>query len=117
MCIRDRQSVARSGDWYARHLYGPNAALADWETRRPRHQYAHHLEHFGTPDVVGYKDLLPLWRAEHFDADELIDLYVRSGAKYFMSMGVHCDNFALWDSDEQPWNAARIGPGRDVVAE
>ncbi len=108
------QSVARSGDWYARHLYGPNTALADWEVRRPARQYEHHLEHYG---VAGYKDLLPMWRAENFDAAALMDLYKRSGAQFFMSMAVHCDNFALWDSTVQPWNTARIGPRRDVVRE
>jgi len=109
------QSVARSGDWYARHMYGPHAALADWEVRRPARQYAHHLEHFGSGDDNGYKDLLPLWKAERFDPTELMELYKNSGARFFMSMAVHCDNFALWDSEEQPWNAAAIGPERDIV--
>jgi alpha-L-fucosidase len=111
------QCVAESGDWYARHLYGPHPSNAEWEVRRPRRQHAHHLANYGPPSEFGYKDLLPLWGAERFDAEGLMDLYVASGARYFLSLAVHCDNFALWDSAEQPWNAARIGPRRDIVAD
>lgn len=109
------QSVGRSGDWYARHLYGPHVALADWETRRPKRQYEHRLATFGDDPDFGAKDLLGMWRAEAFDPDALIDLYASSGAKFFMSMAVHCDNVALWDSTEQPWNTAAYGPRQDIV--
>lgn len=109
------QSVARSGDWYARHLYGRQAASADWERQRPARQYEHHLATFGSPVETGYKDLLPRWRAERFDPEQLMELYTAAGARFFVSMAVHCDNVALWDSREQPWNAARIGPERDIV--
>ena len=42
-------------------------------------------------------------------------LYKKAGAKYFMSMGVHHDNFDLWDSKYTRWNAVKMGPKRDVV--
>ncbi|WP_168207439.1 alpha-L-fucosidase [Microlunatus elymi] len=111
------QSVARSGDWYARHLYGLQPHLEDWEVRRPKRQSAYHREHYGPPTEFGYKDLVNLWKAEHFDADSLIDFYADNGARYFVSMASHCDNVDLWDSDQHPWNTTRVGPGRNIVAE
>ncbi|MFI7700350.1 alpha-L-fucosidase [Nonomuraea sp. NPDC049480] len=107
------QSVARSGDWYARHLYGMQPWSEPWEKRRADRQQAHHRGHFGPGG--GAKDLFPRWRAERFDADELIDLYVSSGARYFVALAAHCDNFDLWDSRTHAWNAVRIGPHRDIV--
>ncbi|MFC4006121.1 alpha-L-fucosidase [Nonomuraea purpurea] len=106
------QSVARSGDWYARHLYGMQPWSEPWERTRATRQQAHHRGHFGRG---GAKDLFPRWRAERFDPDELIDLYVSSGARYFVALATHCDNFDLWDSGLHEWNATRIGPRRDVV--
>ena len=44
------------------------------------------------------------------------DLYKKAGAKYFVSMGVHHDNFDMWNSQYQPrWNAAASGPKKDIV--
>jgi len=57
-----------------------------------------------------------MWTADKFDPDRLMELYKKAGAKYFMSMGVHHDNFDLWDSKYQPrWNAVAMGPKRDIV--
>jgi alpha-L-fucosidase len=78
-------------------------------------QYAHHLKHYGHPSKSGYKDIIPLWKAERFDPDALMALYVKAGAKYFVSMGVHHDNFDLWNSRYHSWNAVRMGPHRDIV--
>jgi alpha-L-fucosidase len=111
------QSVPRSGDWYARHLYGVQASTADWERKRATRQAEYHRRHYGDPAEFGYKDILPLWKAEKFDPEALVDRYRRAGARYIMSMGVHCDNFALWDSAVHPWNSARVGPKRDILGE
>jgi alpha-L-fucosidase len=98
------QAVPRSGDWYARQMYVPGH----------RH-YAHHLEHYGHPSEFGYKDIIPLWTAEKFDPDALMSQYTAAGAKYFVSMGVHHDNFDLWNSRHHRWNAVAMGPKRDIV--
>lgn len=98
------QAVPRRGDWYARWMYVPGHP-----------HYKHHLEHYGHPSTFGYKDILPLWKAEKFDPEALMDLYVAAGAKYFVSMGVHHDNFDLWNSRHHRWNATAMGPKRDVV--
>ena len=73
------------------------------------------LETYGHPSKFGYKDTIPLWKAEQFDPAHLIGLYKKAGAKYFMSMGVHHDNFDMWNSTYQPWNAANKGPKKDIV--
>jgi alpha-L-fucosidase len=99
------QSGVEAGDWYARNMYIENQA-----------QYKYHLEHYGHPSKFGYKDLCPLWKGEEFDPDYLIRLYKKAGAKYFMTMGVHHDNFDLWNSKHQPrWNAVATGPKKDIV--
>ena len=98
------QSVPRAGDWYARNMYIPGTA-----------QYDHHVKHYGHPSKVGYKDIIPLWKAEKFDPDGLMKLYKEAGAKYFVSMAVHHDNFDLWNSKFHKWNSVNMGPKRDIV--
>jgi len=98
------QAVPRSGDWYARFMYVPGHP-----------HYDHHLKKYGHPSEFGYKDIIPLWTAEKFDPEGLMDRYVAAGAKYFVSMGVHHDNFDLWNSRHHRWNAAAMGPKRDIV--
>jgi alpha-L-fucosidase len=100
------QAIPMFGDWYARQLY-----------IQGHPQYKDHLEHYGHPTKVGYKDLIPLWKAEKWDPDRLMDLYKKAGARYFVSMGVHHDNFDLWNSTHHRWNAVKMGPHRDVVGE
>ena len=98
------QAVPRQGDWYARFMYVPGHP-----------HYDHHAKTYGHPSEVGYKDLIPLWQAEKFDPDALMDKYVAAGAKYFVSMGCHHDNFDLWNSKHHRWNAVAMGPKRDIV--
>lgn len=100
------QSVPRAGDWYARNMYIPGTD-----------QYQHHLKHYGHPSKTGYKDIIPLWKAEKFDPDALMKLYKEAGAKYFVSMGVHHDNFDLWNSKYHKWNSVNMGPHRDIVGD
>src|SRR5664280_870275 len=100
------QAVPMHGDWYARKLYEPGSA-----------DYKDHLARYGHPSTNGYKDIIPLWKAEKWDPDRLMRLYKNAGAKYFVSMGSHHDNFFLWNSKLHKWNAVNMGPKRDVVGE
>jgi alpha-L-fucosidase len=99
------QAVPRQGDWYARRLYQEGSP-----------GYKYHLEHYGHPSEFGYKDIIPLWKAERWDPEKLMALYKKAGAKYFVSMGSHHDNFFLWNSKLNKWNAVNMGPKKDVVA-
>ena len=98
------QSAPGYGDWYARNLYLQGNGA-----------YKFHLEHFGHPSEIGFKDVIPLWTAEHFDPDALAALYKKAGARYLVSMASHHDNFDNWDSSHQPWNSVHLGPKRDIV--
>lgn len=111
------QAVPRQGDWYARLMYESN--VFDRRTNKfsgkPGRDYLYHIEHYGHPSKFGYKDIIPLWKAEKWDPEKLMALYKRVGARYFVSMGSHHDNFFLWDSKIHRWNAVNMGPKKDVV--
>ena len=112
------QAVPRKGDWYARQMYfGPGHI--DLKTGKPVEAaggaYPFHLKTYGHPSEFGYKDILPLWKAEKWDPVQLMALYKKAGAKYFVSMGSHHDNFFLWNSKIHRWNAVNMGPKKDVV--
>lgn len=101
------QAVPEGGDWYARNMYVQGHPA-----------YELHLKKFGHPSKIGYKDVIPLWKAELFDAaqaERLMRLYKAAGARYFVSMGVHHDNFDLWNSKHHKWNAVQMGPHKDIV--
>lgn len=113
------QAVPRQGDWYARKMYeGP--MHIDRKTRKPvekaQKDYNHHLANYGHPSVFGYKDIIPLWKAERWNPEALMKLYKKVGAKYFVSMGTHHDNFFMWNSKIHRWNSVQMGPKKDVVA-
>ncbi len=78
-------------------------------------QYEYHVKTFGHPSEFGYKDLCHQWSVEKWKPEEVMDVFVDMGAKYFMAMGNHHDNFDCWDSAYQPWNSVRVGPKRDIV--
>jgi len=98
------QSAPEQGDWYARKMYIQGDPTYKW-----------HLEHFGPQSKVGFKDVIPTFKGEKFDPEHLMDLYQKAGAKYFFSMGVHHDNFDMWNSKYTRWNAVNMGPKKDVV--
>jgi len=111
------QAVPRQGDWYARKMY--ESDIRDRKTNQPTgkssREYLYHVEHYGHPSEFGYKDIIALWKAERWNPDELMKLYKKVGAKYFVSMGTHHDNFFLWDSKIHRWNSVKMGPKKDVV--
>jgi len=78
-------------------------------------QYDYHVKTYGHPSKFGFKDTIPAWKAEKFDPDYLMELLKKAGAKYFMSMGVHHDNFDLWNSKYNRWNSVNMGPHKDIV--
>ncbi len=100
------QAVPMMGDWYAKHMYVQGHP-----------QYEHHLATYGHPSEHGYQEIIALWKAEKWDPDRLMALYKKAGARYFVSMGSHHDNFYLWNSKLHEWNAVNMGPHRDVVGE
>lgn len=98
------QSVPMQDGWYARGMYVQG---------HPAYQL--HIEKFGHPSVFGFKDIIQLWKAEKFDPQHCMDLYQRAGARYFVTMGAHHDNYDLWMSKYHTWNSVNYGPERDIV--
>lgn len=95
---------AHHNEWYEKHMYAP-AELA-W-----------HTEHFGAPEVFGYKDFIPKFTAEKWDPDAWAALFKQSGAKFVVPTAQHHDNFSLWDSQANPINAKNMGPKRDLIGD
>jgi alpha-L-fucosidase len=98
------QCVPEQGDWYARGMYVQGSG-----------QYNYHVKTYGHPSQFGYKDICHLWRAENWNPEELIRLYAKTGARYFVAIANHHDNFDCWNSKHQPWNCVNIGPRKDIV--
>ena len=98
------QCVPEHGDWYARNMYIQGTD-----------DYNYHVAHYGHPSKFGFMELDNLWKAEKWDPEKMMDLYVRAGAKYFVALANHHDNFDAYDSKYQPWNSVNVGPHRDIV--
>jgi alpha-L-fucosidase len=98
------QCEPEEGDWYARNMYIPGQPV-----------YATHLEKYGHSSTNGFKDIIHQWKAAEFDPDKLLAFYKENGAKYFMALASHHDNFDNFDSKYQPWNSVNIGPHKDLI--
>ncbi len=102
-----------AAEWYGRWMY---ATEANGE-KRGLATNKHHVETYGDPSVFGYKDFIPMFKAEKFDPNQWADLFVKGGAKFFCMMGAHHDNFAMWNTKLSRFNAMQMGPKRDLVGE
>ena len=96
--------ASEGSGWYARNLYVQGSK-----------DYDIHVQKYGHPSKVGFKDVCNDWKGEKFDPDKLLALYKQAGAKYLVAMANHHDNFDLWDSKYQPWNSVRVGPKKNIV--
>jgi alpha-L-fucosidase len=97
---------AFGNEWYPRHMY-----------ERGKPEFEHHLKTYGSQAKFGYKDFIPLFKAEAFDAGAWAELFRRAGARFVMPVAEHHDGFAMYDSELTRWCAAKMGPGRDVIGE
>lgn len=93
-------------EWYARHMY-----LQD------RPEFAHHVATYGPQTQFGYKDFIPLFTAEKFNAQEWAMLFQEAGARFVVPVAEHHDGFQLYASALSRWNAAEMGPKRDIIGE
>ncbi len=98
------QCEPEHGDWYARSMY--IQGNGDYKT---------HLVEYGHPSTNGFKDVIHVWKAANFNPDQLLKFYKENGAKYFMALANHHDNFDLFDSKYQPWNSVALGPQKDLI--
>lgn len=97
---------AFGNEWYPRNMHLENDAV-----------YKHHVQTYGEPSEFGYHDFVPMFKAEHFDADHWADLFQQAGAKFAGPVAEHHDGFSMWASQVNPWNAMDRGPHCDIVGE
>jgi len=97
---------AFGNEWYPRHMYIPG-----------RPEYEHHLATYGSHEKFGYKDFIPQFKAEKFDPEAWAILFRKAGARFVVPVAEHHDGFAMYDSALTEWNAAKMGPKRDVIGE
>ena len=97
---------AFGNEWYPRNMY-----------REESDEHKHHIATYGPVDKFGYKDFVPMFKAEHFDPAAWARLFKEAGAKYVVPVAEHHDGFAMYDSGLSDWTAAKMGPHRDVIGE
>ncbi len=98
------QCVPEQGDWYARQMY-----------IQGHPQYQFHVAQYGHPSKFGFMEIDNLWKAESWEPEALMQLYVKAGARYFVALANHHDNFDCYNSSHHAWNSVRIGPKKDIV--
>jgi len=97
---------AFGSEWYPRGMYSEGSE-----------EYKHHIATYGPQDKFGYKDFIPMFKAEHFDPAAWAELFKKAGAKYVVPVAEHHDGFAMYDSGLSDWTAAKMGPHRDIAGE
>jgi len=103
-----------AAEWYGRWMYCKEGQSSRDNQGLPTH--LHHLTKYGDPHTFGYKDFIPMFKGENFNADNWADLAVRGGAKYFTVTAVFHDSFCMWDTKLSKWNSVNMGPHKDIVA-
>ena len=98
------QCVPEQGDWYARNMYIQGDP-----------DYEHHLRNYGHPSQSGFMEIDKLWKAERWDPEALMRRYVAAGAKYFVALANHHDNFDNYNSRHHAWNSVNVGPKKDII--
>ena len=110
-----------STDWYPRWMYQDTCVhhhiTGEVESDQPHKAYLYHVETFGDPSEFGYKDFIPMFKAEEFDAKAWVELFVKSGAKYVIPAAEHHDSYAMYKSNFTRWNSVDTGPKRDILGE
>jgi len=97
---------AFENEWYPRNMYVKDSK-----------EYKHHVEKYGPQSKFGYKDFIPMFKAEKFYANNWVELFKKAGAKYIVPVAEHHDGFAMYNTALSRWNAFNMGPHRDIIGE
>ena len=98
-------------EWYPRWMYKNDKGGVKEGV------YDHHIANYGTQEKFGYKDFIPMFKAEKFDPKAWSELFKESGARYVVPVAEHHDGFSMYDSAINPWNTVKMGPHRDIIGE
>ncbi len=97
---------AFGNEWYSRNMYIQGTP-----------EFEHHIKTYGKHKDFGYKDFIPMFQAEKFNAEEWTTLFQQAGAQYVVPVAEHHDGFQMYKSDISHWNAYEMGPKRDTLGE
>ncbi|WP_432493406.1 alpha-L-fucosidase [Kineococcus auxinigenes] len=93
-------------EWYPRNMY-----------QRGRPEFEHHRRTYGSHTDFGYKDFIPSFTMSGFEPTEWARLFRRAGAQFVVPVAEHHDGFAMYETARSRWNAAAVGPERDVFGD
>lgn len=97
---------AFGNEWYPRNMYQQGSK-----------EFAHHVATYGPQSKFGYKDFIPHFTAAQYNAGEWAALFKAAGAKFVVPVAEHHDGFPLYDCGFTRWDAAKLGPKRDLIGE
>jgi alpha-L-fucosidase len=97
---------AFENEWYPRNMY-----------MQGEKAFEHHVKTYGPQSEFGYKDFIPMFKAESFDADAWAALFKEAGAKFVVPVAEHHDGFAMYPTKSNKWHSLEMGPKRDIVGE
>jgi alpha-L-fucosidase len=97
---------AFGSEWYPRQMY-----------QNDSREFKHHIATYGPQSKFGYKDFIPNFKAQKFDANSWANLFEKAGAKFVVPVAEHHDGFPMYDCTFTDWSAAKMGPKRDIVGE
>ena len=97
---------AFGSEWYPREMY-----LQGSEVNQ------HHVSTYGPLTKFGYKDFIPMFKAQKYDPQAWAQLFKESGARYVVPVFEHHDGFQMYDSNLSDWTAVKMGPHRDLVGD
>lgn len=97
---------AFANEWYPRNMYIQGSP-----------EFEHHVKTYGNHKNFGYKDFIPMFKAEKFNPNKWAELFKDAGAQYVVPVAEHHDGFQMYKSDISRWNAFEMGPCRDIIGE
>ena len=107
-------SVPAFGDeWYCQLMH---TGRGHWALRKgldpnPETIKEYHARTYGAS--FRYHEFLSLWKPDRFDAEQWMELFASSGARYVIPVAMHHDSFALYESSLTPWNTVEKGIGTE----
>ncbi len=103
---------AKGSEKYPKYMYYENHIKED-----NFDNYEYHKKTYGNHKEFGYKDFIPMFKAEKFDAKKWAKLFKKSGARYVVPVAEHHDAFAMYNSKFTKWNSVNMGPKKDILGE
>lgn len=97
---------AFGNEWYSRNMYIKNSR-----------EFEHHKKVYGEQKDFGYKDFIPMFKAENYDASKWAELFKEAGARYVVPVAEHHDGFQMYKSKISHWNSYEMGPEIDHLDE